>query len=253
MNLAPHLLLCERCGYPLDEILGTPGVTLCPECGTPVAESMPERRVGSPWQRRASFLALLQTWWAIARRPSEAWRIVRAEGPPEGASQLGTTCNIAGLLLVLPYLVDALRHESPFDLTVLLEFGAVLLIGLMIGLLLMVLSRVERLGIQFFGRQRGWRVADGVAKAVIGHASVGWLVIPAVFNVAVLVRAGIWVWAKTTGRWARPPLMIDVYLLVAFGVGALAGLLAFETLVYIGVRRMRFANAPRPRRIPGAA
>ena len=47
--------LCEACGY---EVLGQGLDTVCPECAYPVVESLPEKRLGTPWQRQAS----LRSW-----------------------------------------------------------------------------------------------------------------------------------------------------------------------------------------------
>jgi hypothetical protein len=91
----------------------------------------------------------------------------------------------------------------------------------------------------FFGRRRGWRVTPTVAWAVCGHASVGWVV------AGCLVAAGLHAASLAArGRPAGPALLArDIVIAWAPLAGFFAGMLVFETLVYLGVRRLRFANA----------
>ncbi|MGV6814963.1 MAG: hypothetical protein ACWA5W_08150, partial [Phycisphaerales bacterium] len=55
-------LRCERCGYSLTDLTDK-GV--CPECGTDIALSVPRKREGTPWQRRAGFRSLIKTWVGV--------------------------------------------------------------------------------------------------------------------------------------------------------------------------------------------
>lgn len=111
--------------------------------------------------------------------------------------------------------------------------------GLFVGLatsvttlpVLILLMWVEHRGIRTFGSLRQWRISPAVARAVVDHASVGWLAgaIPTLPIVGLFV-VGI-IDAVTTA--------------VAFAALAALGLLTFETLVYIGFRSMRYANQHR--------
>ncbi|MEZ6318065.1 MAG: hypothetical protein R3B49_04810 [Phycisphaerales bacterium] len=58
-----YTVLCERCGYVVE---GLDPAGACPECGKPIAESLPERRVGTPWQRARS------AWWDTHRAYPDA-------------------------------------------------------------------------------------------------------------------------------------------------------------------------------------
>jgi len=40
---------CPESGHMLEALPNEPN---CPECGKPISESLPERRAGTPWQRK---------------------------------------------------------------------------------------------------------------------------------------------------------------------------------------------------------
>jgi hypothetical protein len=106
------------------------------------------------------------------------------------------------------------------------------------------LTWVEVGGIRFWGRVHGFRVTRGVAWSICGHASVGWLVGGCLAAVGWVVGQAI---SETDYRVfgsGRFVALAPVAAPVLIAVGGIAGLLLFETLTYLGVRRMRFANAP---------
>jgi hypothetical protein len=95
------------------------------------------------------------------------------------------------------------------------------------------LTAIERVGVQVIGRTRGWRITPAIAVVVCDHASVGWAAGSAVTAAGgAVVLAGV--------------LFDDldaVFLgLVVCATGTVGGLLAFESLVYTGIRASRFAN-----------
>lgn len=67
---APNLQ-CESCGY---DIRGLTAADRCPECGIRAAESMPERRIGTPWQRGAGLTNYIATLTGTIVRPSSLLR-----------------------------------------------------------------------------------------------------------------------------------------------------------------------------------
>lgn len=116
---------------------------------------------------------------------------------------------------------------------------------------LWVLTWVEYLGVQFFSRRRGWRLTPEAAWQVCCHASVGWLmlgVLPtltlAAFQAAVRLfhvgppRGGLLKGFGALSGMSWSDLMYGVGLFVAM----VAGMMVFEVLVYVGVRRCRYAG-----------
>lgn len=94
---------------------------------------------------------------------------------------------------------------------------------------LWVLTQIEWLGIRLIGRQRQWRITKDVAASVCAHASIGWI------GAGVLGVLGF-----------QAGLLADWERAIAFGlIGVGAGLLVFETCVYLGIRACRFANVER--------
>lgn len=126
-----------------------------------------------------------------------------------------------------------------------LERIAVLAIGVIASFsLLYVLTRIEISGVKYFGRQRGWRVTHAVAMTVCAHASVGWL-LGAVGIAAVSLRWTVH-WAPETPILRRLGGTLEYWQWLPAMAGAfLIGMLVFESLVYVGIRRCRYANGPR--------
>ncbi|MDX2016745.1 MAG: hypothetical protein SFY95_03780, partial [Planctomycetota bacterium] len=102
----------------------------------------------------------------------------------------------------------------------------------------MLLTWLETLGVRFIGSKRGWRITRDVAWSVCGHAAVGW------FASALLTQV---LFALGTLAFARLDDASMLFTLPALAVLLLlAWLLVFESLVYVGIRRCRFANVPTP-------
>ncbi|TVQ62460.1 MAG: hypothetical protein EA379_05155 [Phycisphaerales bacterium] len=155
----------------------------------------------------------------------------------------------AALGMYLVYTSGALRTRV-LDV-VMINPAAWLGFAIMVWGLPMFLSMIEALGIRFIGRRRGWRTTDEVALVVVAHASVGWLAAPATILLG-LGCLGLMTAISFIFPMFIPPMFIGwyadlgiVYLVFAMLLvlgHPLIGLLAFETLVFIGWRRMRFAN-----------
>lgn len=105
----------------------------------------------------------------------------------------------------------------------------------------LIMTYIEAVGVTFFSRRRGWRVPFKLAERVTCYASVGWVI--AAIGLAPLVglyEAGVlraWV-IGAVGHW-DPDYR---WLLGAVGFGG--AVLFFETLVWTGVRKVRFGNRP---------
>ncbi len=220
-------LWCEGCGYRLDG-LGLEGV--CPECGRERGLSDPARRTGSAWQRGVSLGAWLRSGLATLRRPRTSWDRVRVDGGSGRSLAMMNAASAAAIGVGIPGVVMRLE----------------VLTGVMLWLLLTgvlwVLTAVERRGLSFWGRVHGGRVTADVAWSVCGHAGAGWVVGGALASagwvLGGLFTASQWTLFRGVVFVSGPPS------LWTFGLGWIVGLLVFETLAYLGVRRMRFANAP---------
>lgn len=119
--------------------------------------------------------------------------------------------------------------------------------GVAIGVL--SLTTIETLGVRFFGRRRQWRVTKPIAWSVCSHAAIGWViggVLHAFSPLAVIAARPLFdllpaassvQWATEAARW----IPIGAFFI---------GMLVFETLVYVGVRECRYANASPPTTAP---
>ena len=245
MRTNPSTLLCESCGYPIGNL---PREGNCPECGRAIEESLPERRVGTPWQQERGAAHWTRTVAALSLTPKDVWRNVRVQA---GSSWtlLFLNCALSGFgvgVVVAFWNLVNIEETGPWpwrrdlvDTVTTVGLGG---FGLMF--VLFALSMIEYAGIRFFGARRKWRVTHAVAMTVVGHASVGWLLapvtLPLLWGVSGAALVGALDGATGLG-W------LGVVVAIVSGiVGPLIPLLAFEVLVYEGVRRMRFANSEPP-------
>lgn len=229
----PDAFLCEACGYDLTG-LGLEGA--CPECGTPAERSDPARRVGTPAQLGGGIGAILRTDLLMLRSRS-AWDRVRIV-PRRRAAPFLVNCTIAAAIIGAMLLAPGPLTPGGARRSYAIAFAGNAFI------LLIVLTLIEHAGVRFFGRQRRWRVSRAVADAVCVHASVGWIIAALLFGVG---------WHAGQRLTLEPLLVLPEPLFGGIALtwaailpiaGFLLGLLAFEILVYLGVRRLRFANHP---------
>jgi hypothetical protein len=290
--LAPTSLLCESCGYPIEDFVHEAAqhdhepTGNCPECGVGVATSLPARRTGSPWQNRRarSFrrpvyrigLGLVGPWlatnFAALRRPRQLFRSIRIE-PKTATGLLWLNLLVAGFLIVDPWVgvligdpARGARTSGPV-VGFLIKAGMLALETTGVALLFALLTWIEYRGVRFFARQRGWRLTKEAAWQVCCHASAGWILVGLLplFGMSLMFAATYWLgWAPKgvidlSGALGPLVPLIGIQGLVT-GVltigGALLGLLIFELLVYIGVRQCKFAAtigpAPAPAPTPSS-
>lgn len=245
----PDAILCEFCGYPLSGSGQDRPDGVCPECGVAAALSLPDRRVGSPIQREWSTRAWWATGVAALTRPRELAGEVRVEWR-ESQRLLVLNCLVASACVVVPWVLflAVLKFAWGRGGRMFLEAG---LLGIavampVIALLLLTLSWIETRGIRFFGRRRGWRVSKNVAMTVVAHASYGWVAGALLLGAQAMVPH----WVAFDGQTSHWPSWLSAvwptWLSPLPALAMLAAVLWFEILVAIGVRRMRFANAPAP-------
>jgi len=227
---------CESCGYPL---LGLRLEQACPECRRPVRESHPDRRPGLPWQNRLTPLAFLRTATAITARPRRSFARIDPDAPRSCARAFAfTLCLAIGLTWFIVWTLARGRRPE------LWAIGA--------GLVPLIGTYVEALGVTFFSRRRRWRVPWRRAENLCLFAAVGWI-LPAMIllKIALLFETD---WIGRHGYWPidllgyRTPETTALALILLAGVGSLW----FETLVWLGVRRIRFANRRRTGQTEGS-
>lgn len=242
------VLLCERCGYDIGSL---DAGARCPECGTPRDDSLPGiRRPGSPWQRRATPLSWLLTSWGTVVSPQRLFRSLRVSRAGWWLAILNTV--VAAVILGLP--PDKIRHfrvllgllperrwKEIVESTASHTFQT-----LAAALVLLALVGVEYLGIRFISRRRGLRFSRAAAWQVCAHASIGWLLAGIVRGIVESRHRDLFNalpmpafdWLDRNAPFATTLFSSGTLL------GFLSGMIAFELLVYIGMRQCRWANAP---------
>lgn len=246
-------LLCERCGYDLSA--AEEQTSVCPECGETVESSLPARRNGSPWQRRHGVIPLIATAVRTLRFPHRTFRSLRIDR--SGVTlQLAINCFIASFFIADPWVGvlagDPVRAAHGTNYELFARVLGYLAYTVAITLSLMALSAFEVRGVLFFAKRRGWRLTPTAAWQVCAHASVGWIFcgVLSLLGMATLTALSLRTNLIPKTMVDFSPLLSmraswhDVIGAVPFAGGYLAGMLIFETLVYLGVRQCRFANAP---------
>lgn len=255
------MLLCERCGY---DIGGLEADGACPECGLAIVESLPSRRVGSAWQRRGPGVRDAARAWArtfvdVVRRPGSVIPVLRIERRGQRLL-IWTNVLLAAAMMAGCWGKQLVAARVRFGSTenfrgeVALAAATVMLLMLMpiIATTLVGLIWIEQRGVRFFGSRRGWRVTRDVAWTVCAYASYWWVVGAATALAVMMALPTDWIdglrgkarsvmWNVAEWAWISPAVLLVFAL----------GLLPFETLVYFGVRRCRFANVEARRETGG--
>jgi predicted RNA-binding Zn-ribbon protein involved in translation (DUF1610 family) len=207
-----YTLLCERCGYVV-EGLATQGA--CPECGKPIAESLPERRLGTAWQRGGSSRRLLRTAVDSLLAPSRSLSVMRID--------LDSSRSLA-------------RRSCGFAL----PFWGVL----------MLLTWIETRGLLVLGKRHGYRTTPAVAWTICAHGCAGWIVAAiGLWLGAALCASGFLLSLRHSSATEYDPTVASALIGLGLGFGGglfVAGFLFFETFAWLGLRRLRYANRVRP-------
>lgn len=141
---------------------------------------------------------------------------------------------IAGLTAAGPAIV-ATTLTAPREVAIVCCLATVAIPGV-----ILVLMHIESLGIRFFAARRGWRTTRAVAATVVGHASVGWVVGGLLAGVGSALFIILWD-PKGGDDWRQRLAATGMFCTMASPV---VGLLLFETLVWLGWRRLKWANHP---------
>lgn len=254
-------LLCERCGYSIE---GLPRETNCPECGRPVVESLLEARPGSPWQQRPDLRGWAATVALCLRSPRLAARTLRIETELSGKLRRINIRAAAALLTVLPaatYTTQLLRGEAPYSMRELtwpwaetaIQWlglaGLLVLWWVALSLTLAALTGTETWGIRSYGRLHAKRITPAVARTITAHATVGWVVAALFVSGGFLL--GMLAYEVAMHHDVQPlrgvMMLAPIWMPTILG---LVGLLAFESIVYLGVLNCKFANRARPEVTP---
>jgi hypothetical protein len=243
-DIGPTTLLCERCGYVLE---GLGDALACPECGRPVAESLPRARPGTPWQQEASARAWMRTFVLVHTRPRTFWSAVTPGSP---TWSLVRAFNLVSVNCVLASLVPGvlLSCAALVRPGVQMDWAGFTVLGLLVIFpMLWGATWLEARGLRFFSARRGWRVDDAVAWTVCAHASFAWWPATTGMGLALVFNGVLQPWVSgailNTVVGILPPGMFGLAVLITVGLaGFAAGMLAFETLAYLGARALRYAN-----------
>lgn len=218
--------LCERCGYPLK---GLASDASCPECGQAVAESSPALRRGVQYQFENKYFRLLEIIFASLFDTKSTSR----EMPIDGSKWNDR------LILLLCALMAGSAWSSLGGMAIEGVYRNAHWLDRLVPLIVITMTYVEILGVTAFSRRRGWRVPFALAERVCCRAAVGW--VPGL----LIAGAGMWVlrWTAFGQLWFDSLLgLVRVSWLFFLGLFVLS-FLWFETLVWIGVRQVRYANA----------
>ena len=226
--------VCESCGYSLQ---GQMPDGVCPECGLDVEASNPIHRPGLPWQNRMTLKNWLATLCLLFFVPGRNFRKLRIGGANVG-DRIFLCTLIFGLAAVVWGVFQYYRIYRPWLWSVIIMTG------------IPAATYIEVLGVMFFSKRKGWRVPFELAEQVACYASVGW--IPAIALMAaiqILYERGFiatWWYAYWGSSYT---MKIDFVTDIALSIAVFTvSILWFETLVWLGVRKTCFANAPSPSR-----
>jgi len=239
-DITDATLLCERCGYVLE---GLDERGACPECGQKIAESLPSRRMGTPFQIAPGWRGFVKQCAMLLRQPKELFGRMEVVNNSNPLLFVWAT-GLAALSLIAPIGAIAVFDNDDIELRI-----AAVLMPLVLWMpalfAFMFLVWLERIGVVFFSRKRGWRVSKPLAQAICANAAPGWIAAGVLMHLGLglmlLIHRVMYDFPRTWWPWVETAAAAMPVL------GFIAGMLIFETLVYIGVRRCKYANwLPRP-------
>ncbi|MFK7760019.1 MAG: hypothetical protein AB8C13_08735 [Phycisphaerales bacterium] len=235
-----YTLLCERCGYIIEDLDQS---LPCPECGKPITESLPERRVATPWQQKRKFKSFMHTWWMTIRRPKSTLDTMSFN--ESEYNDLAAYACIATHLVPISTTLALLLIDGSFS-----RIASILLCVFSfvpVWLTLMALTATESFGLRFIGNRRGFRIDKIISNNIVAHGAAGWLLIGLGSTLGALL-----ILLPDIIDSNFIPVRIDFnvigWWIILFSF--LAGFLFFETFAYLGLRRCKYANRSRPNPAP---
>ncbi|USN98566.1 MAG: hypothetical protein H6810_10370 [Phycisphaeraceae bacterium] len=244
-----YTLLCEKCGYVIE---GLPREGACPECAKPVAESLPERREGTAWQRAPTWRSFVRTVVSTLRHPLGTIAVMQID-ERSVRSFRWRALLVSGALIGLPLAVAAAPLVRG-PVRPLFAFIVLPCATAGIAVLLAFLTLLECEGLCVLGRTKGARLTKAVAVTVTSFGCSGW--IAGVSGTGLLLCACVpvtlldmvWIDHGTHQSPGFSETGWDVLDAVAwvFWFPPILGFLFFEVFAWLGLRRCRFANRARP-------
>ena len=177
----------------------------------------------------------------LAKRPTELFGKMRVAGARD-PSIADDAFNLAAAVTLAPVIWRAWQElfDGPSPIHVVISLGCLTIVWYCIRQTMVLLTWIERVGVVFFSRRRGWRIGKELATEICANAAPGWIAAGVLMNVGLAFSHAVDLLKPylPLGQWAlRDAIKAGLPVL-----GFIAGMLIFETLVYIGVRRCRYAN-----------
>ncbi len=242
-----YTLLCERCGYIIEDL---DHALPCPECGKPISESLPKRRVGTPWQQKPGIKSIWQTWWMTIRHPIhtlDVMRVAQTNHLLRASQSIVLTQVIACISLVATTTIissNPLQSFSPLQSFI--SIIPALILALTTSSFFLLLTWIEQRGLVIIGRTRRFRITQDAAWTIVTHGTVGWLLL----SCFLYVSLGTALFLIHDVDSYNEQLIFSDDTLQTIAVSSLLlsipGFLFFETFAYLGLRRCKYANRPRP-------
>jgi hypothetical protein len=169
----------------------------------------------------------------VFRHPKQTYRRMRIT-PSNRLPRLFMLVSAVLSAALFALAVTARPPQERSSVVVLVGTGAVFLA-------VYVLSYIEVLGMAWVCRRRGWRMPIRVAERVAGYATVGWLPSALAMGVAVNLAGSDALREAWRAVGGSRVFAVEAAWVFLFLLGV-AGMLVFETLVWIGVRQVKYAN-----------
>lgn len=237
-----YTLLCEKCAYVLE---GLDAAGPCPECGKPIEESLPERRVGTPWQQKPGVKSLVQTWWLTLRHPKRTLDVMHFNNDL-GDNHAACSLLAAFIGLVILMLISIIP-DSPKG------FGFVFIVAVIASfpgwVVCFLLATIESLAFLAFARMKNYRVNLQMAWVFTGHATayIVLVLFLVLLGIIILTRQQLIIYPspENAARIEHTSFMWNITtkcMIASF----IAGFLLLQYFAYLGLRRCKYANRIRP-------
>jgi hypothetical protein len=230
-------LLCETCGYVLN---GLPPDTRCPECGNPTADSDPNLRRPTDWERAAGdgddrpgkIAAFLVTSSRVLFEPTRFYRtLVTRQGAPAARSFARVHWAAASVLIG----VAGAGHFFWFVLDRPIRVLPLLLLAAATYAFIAATTWLAARLTNWEATYRGLRLTTPVVRRGLYYHAVHYL------PVALIAAATVVGYHVLLHRQALDLRSLPTYLYVLSGEVVLAAVYLFRTY-WIGMRNMMYAN-----------